>query len=1038
MRAIISHLPLWPKTFPRMLPTLTLNASRTSKNPAATLKIIFVPNSLPVSLCVPPNTFSHTPEFLTIYNPNSHSTANSDVSNDSPKCLSLYYQNVRGLRTKTRNVYLNSLKLPYDIFALTETNLTPNFHDNEVFPEAVFNTFRADGLELVDCPSGRGVLLAVNVSFDAHLFKKSQTNDFEFVCVKITFPRRCLYILCCYIHPSQPITTYQLATDAVDSLFDAIDPCDDVITLGDFNLPNLQWTLSDDESHFVPNATSDKELLLTDRLCDSGLLQVSGIRNYLDRQLDLVFSSDADNSTVSESNHLLSTLDSFHPPLFLTFSYENTCITPASEHSYYFNFRKADFDKLNNLLTYISPISTSLPIEHALAKFNAEIFACFIQSVPYVPHKNCLSSPPWYNKELRTLRNKRNKQWKLYLNSKSESDLANYIRTYTQFSDLCETLYLEYLRRVQLNLISDPKHFFQFINSKRKSDGYPSTLRLSNTSSSDPKTIANLFAEFFRQSFADHALEPDTDYFRFMDNLTQTSLVSVDITPSAVATKINNLKDDFSPGPDGLPAIVLKKCINHLTQPLSALFQLSIAQGIFPELWKHSYITPIHKKGCKSEISNYRPIAKLSCVPKLFESIVYDVMFFHCKQIFSSKQHGFLKGRSTVTNLTEFVSRTLCTLEDGDEIDVVATDFSKAFDKIPHQIILFKLKALGFQPRFISWIKSYLVNRQYKVRFRSSLSDPITATSGVPQGSHLGPLIFILSINDAETVIKASDLSVYADDMKIFRRISSPADSYLLQEDLNRFFVWCQKNFLELNVTKCHSITYSRKRLPPPPRDYFINNELVPLITSARDLGVICDRELNFRSHIDNIIRRANSALGFIKRWSKEFSDPYVTKALYTTFVRPLLEYASQVWSPHHLVHSTRIEAVQRRFLRFALRGLPWTDTHNLPPYVDRLKLINLQSLESRRDTADILFVHQLVAGYIDCPALLEMISLNTNPRNLRSVPLFRLASHRTNYGHYEPMARMLRKANNAVSLFDFNISKNALRAALLNSTFSF
>lgn len=498
-----------------------------------------------------------------------------------------------------------------------------------------------------------------------------------------------------------------------------------------------------------------------------------------------------------------------------------------------------------------------------------------------------------------------------------------------------------------------------------------------------------------------------------------------------VTEKIDRLKCEYSAGPDGIPAVVLKKCVNSLALPLTALFQLSFSQSVFPKLWKSSFIIPLHKKGPKNEISNYRPIAKLSCIPKLFESIVYDAMFFHCKSIFSPHQHGFLKGRSTTTNLTEFVASTLCALEDGKEVDVVATDFSKAFDRISHAIVFLKLKALGFQSGFIAWIKSYLQERQYEVLFRSFLSDPIKAPSGVPQGSHLGPLIFILSINDVDGIIKHSRLSVYADDMKIFTHISTPTDSRALQNDLNSFSTWCKKNFLELNVNKCQAITYSRKRIPTAPRTYVICDEPVPTVTFLRDLGVICDSELNFRSHIDNLICRANSALGYVKRWSKEFSNPYVTKSLYFTFVRPILEYASQVWSPYHDTHSYRIEGVQRRFIRFALRGLPWPDRYNLPPYEHRLNLLNMQSLEKRRKVADILFVHQLLAGNIDCPVLLETISLSTNPRTLRSVPLFRLKFHRTNYGRNEPMSRMLRMVNDSHNLFDFQYSKNTLRNSL-------
>lgn len=954
-----------------------------------------------------------------------------------PNLISIYYQNVRGLRSKTSSVFLNSHKLPFDIFALTETNLSADINDNELFPSH-FNIFRVDGSSDDAESCGRGVLLAIHNSYDSTLYKTSLSTSFEFVCVKSIISKYSLFIICCYLRPSQPTQCYQLAIDAFDSIFDAADSSDVVIIFGDFNLPNLQWVLSEEESYYIAlNPTSEKEVLFTDCLSDLDLYQLSGVKNNLGRQLDLIFSSDVDNCVVSASDHLLSKLDYYHPPLCLTFSYDFSHKANFSENPLTFNFRKANFPKLNSLLRSVdfNSITHTTDIDIALSNFYSNVFNCLTQSVPVVKQKSTSSSPPWYNSDLRSLRNKRNKLWRIYLTSRSDFDLLNYQNTNSLFSELCDALYQDYLNRMQSCIITDPKRFFHFINAKRKSDSYPSTLNYLNSSSDDPQIVANFFAQFFRQSFSDTDLQPDLEYFAYLKSCTQTSLNSIRISTGIVEDKINNLKDDYSAGPDGVPAIILKKCCLHLAKPLTALFQLSLSLGVFPSVWKNSFIIPIHKKGPKKEISNYRPIAKLSCIPKLFESIVYDTMLFHCKQIVSPNQHGFVKGRSTTTNLIEFVSRTLCSLENGNEVDVIATDLSKAFDKISHSLILFKLNALGFQPIFISWIESYLKDRQYRVIFRSSESDPILATSGVPQGSHLGPLIFILTINDVDCIIKDSFISVYADDKKIFRHISSPADSLLLQNDLNKFSTWCLKNFLELNVNKCQAITYSRKRFQLPPRTYLIDNVPVPSVDSLCDLGIICDRELNFRSHIDTSIKRANSALGFVKRWSKEFSDPYVTKSLYTTFVRPLLEYASQVWSPSYLSHSQRIEAVQRRFLRFALRGLPWSDPHILPPYEHRLKLINMESLEYRRRVADVVFTHQLLAGNIDCPSLLQKISLQTNFNNLRSIPLFQIKFHRTNYGCNEPMTRMLRTSNSVANLFDFHLSKDSLKTSLYRTS---
>lgn len=359
------------------------------------------------------------PTLKTTFVPNrSSSLPPSEVPSTLPLCLSIYYQNVRGLRTKTSTVYLNSQILPYEIFALNETNLTSDFNNSELFTSD-FNVFRDDGLEKEDDSSGRGVLLAIHNRLDSTLIKTSHTSNFEFICVKITISKRNIYVLCCYIRPSQPIQGYQLAIDAIDSLLIDVDPCDIVIVLGDFNLPDLQWALSDDETHYVAiNPSSDKEFLFIDCLSDSGLHQLSGVTNNLKRQLDLIFSTDADNCIVSESKHLLSKLDQYHPPLSLTFSYNSVNKTLYCERPYSFNFRKADFVKLNALLSNVNfNLNSNLNIENALTKFYTEIFNCFTQSVPFVPQKTPSSSPPWFTKELRSLRNRRYKLCHAYLTS---------------------------------------------------------------------------------------------------------------------------------------------------------------------------------------------------------------------------------------------------------------------------------------------------------------------------------------------------------------------------------------------------------------------------------------------------------------------------------------------------------------------------------------------------------------------------------------------------------------------------------------------
>lgn len=233
-----------------------------------------------------------------------------------------------------------------------------------------------------------------------------------------------------------------------------------------------------------------------------------------------------------------------------------------------------------------------------------------------------------------------------------------------------------------------------------------------------------------------------------------------------------------------------------------------------------------------------------------------------------------------------------------------------------------------------------------------------------------------------------------------------------------------------LNVSKCN---FSKKTSI---LEYSYKIHDTPLFRqdSVVDLGLIIDAKFNFGRHIDNIINRANSTLGFIKRWSRDFADPYVLKILFCAFVRPILEYASVVWMPHYGVHIKRIEAVQKRFLRFALRHLPWSDPYRLPPYEDRLKLLGLSSLSKRREVAGVIFVHDIIAGEVDSPNLLSLININSRPRATRGQNFIYLDHHRTNYGSFEPVSAMSKNYNAFSSLLDFHCDRFTLKSRLYDT----
>ena len=229
-----------------------------------------------------------------------------------------------------------------------------------------------------------------------------------------------------------------------------------------------------------------------------------------------------------------------------------------------------------------------------------------------------------------------------------------------------------------------------------------------------------------------------------------------------------------------------------------------------PEVWKKSFITPIFKSGDKHDISNYRPIAIIGSIAKIFDLIVTNKSTDQCISLIINNQHGFVKGRSIVTNLLLYSNYISQALDKYRQVDSIYLDFAKAFDKVDHNILLFKLHKLGINSHLIGWLKSYLFNRTLSVRIRGNVSSPFIAHSGVPQGSHLGSLLFLFFIKDINNHLRVAEILVYADDIKLYKMITSFYDQVLLQKDLESISEWGILNRVTLNCDKSKVITFNR------------------------------------------------------------------------------------------------------------------------------------------------------------------------------------------------------------------------------------
>ncbi|GBM38830.1 putative RNA-directed DNA polymerase from transposon BS [Araneus ventricosus] len=461
-------------------------------------------------------------------------------------------------------------------------------------------------------------------------------------------------------------------------------------------------------------------------------------------------------------------------------------------------------------------------------------------------------------------------------------------------------------------LVSYPMRFWSYF--KNKNINSPDSLFYNNVRYNNDGDITNAFADYFSFVF-----KPSTDFDGNDECKSDCvgDLVKIEnVTYDDVVLAISELKSSLTVGVDNIPSFIIKGWLEFLIYPLLVLFNLSLRTKVFPGVWKQTKIIPVFKKGDAQNCKNYRPVAILSPFSKILESIIHKKLYNQVKNLISTSQHGFIPKRSTTTNLFCLADKIISSFESGSKLDVIYTDFSKAFDSIDFGILLKKLQGIGFHGNLIDWLLSYLCKRSLYVYFNNAVSHEFTSTSGVPQGSNLVPLPFILFTNDLTCVFKYSGCLLFADDLKLFGSICSNLDSVVLQRDLDCLFKWCIDNRLHLNIEKCSVLSYTRKAQPLI-HVYKINNLVLSRSNTITDLGIIFYSKLDFSQHIDTMVSKAYRRLGFLKLRTREFSSELTLKVLYCAHIRSNLEYCSIIWNPNYRNKIEIIERIQNNFLRY-------------------------------------------------------------------------------------------------------------------------
>ena len=574
---------------------------------------------------------------------------------------------------------------------------------------------------------------------------------------------------------------------------------------------------------------------------------------------------------------------------------------------------------------------------------------------------------------------------------------------------------------------SNTKQFWKTVKTLSKKDASVSTLTHEGATCHSDLQKVNALNNFFSSCFNSFS-EPIS-----MTPQHQNPECSPDMlcTQEAVYKLLNSLNINKASGPDGISARMLKATADAIAPSVTNLFNLSIKCCRPPSSWKISSVVPIPKVQRPSATSDFRPISLLSILSKVLERHFHFLITEHLQTHYplSNCQWGFQQGKSTVTALLHVTHDWLQYLEKGHEISAVFFDFRKAFDTVPHLPLLSKLQKIGLDPLIITWIQNYLAERYQKVVLNGKSSHSAHVTSGVPQGSILGPLLFLIYINDISKVSlsEGSKLVLYADDMLLYHPISNNDDYSALQSDINSISNWTSSNGMSFNTTKCKCMTISRKRNPSSFSRLMLNGSWLEEVPMFKYLGVTLSSDLSWSPHIQGVCSKARKIVGLLYRRYSQHSNSQVLVKLYTSLVRPHMEYAASVWDPHHVCDITRIEGVQKFALRMCCKQ--WD-----AGYSDLLNMFDLPSLENRRLYLKLCQLFKIVHNLCHYPP--GTVALRTTPSHATRSLMLQQPFTRTNSLFHSFVPESIRKWNNlpnyVVQSPNLNSFKSSLRVFML------
>ena len=840
----------------------------------------------------------------------------------------MFYTNARSLVKKRDELIAYAKSENPDIISITETWL--NISDKHLISEVSipgYNIF----LNCRENKKGGGVCMYVRDTITATEINRSSSPSYEAVYVKLKVNKKHIIAATIYRPPKTTLENDIILYNELETIIKNKAS----IIFGDFNLPRINWKkLSSDNE-------GSRLLKLVNKLYLCQFVREPTLDNNV---LDIVLTSDPDLINACEVGETLGNAD--HKIVRCEINCEvnikeNTLLVP--------NFNTGNILGLKSALQKVNweTVLANKDVEQMCESFTSILLETECKWIPQVRKRiNNTKNPQWLTNDIKHILTRKKHLYNKYKKSKADSDYLLYVTTKRR----CEREIRQSKRNLEINIAkqakTNPKKFFQYIRSKKTVKEKIGPIKdTDDMLVSDNKIMATILNNFFHSVFITEDTSSLPTPVAMFTKSNNEKLRIDEISEDDINQHLRNLDPNKSTGADKISSRLLRECKEELRLPLKILFNRSLSEGIVPSHWKCANVTPIFKKGNKSEAGNYRPISLTSVVIKILEKIIRDKItaFLDKFRLILNTQHGFRNNRSCLTNLLEFFNYIFSNYDERIPSDIIYLDFRKAFDTVPHERLLIKLKAHGIGDKLCAWIKSWLTNRKQRVVINGEASDWLKVTSGVPQGSVLGPLLFLIYINDLDCGI-TSKISKFADDTKLGGKVVTRNDCEAIQRDLDNLSAWSRKWLLNFNGDKCKVMHVGQNNIK---YSYKLQEKNLLKVTEEKDLGVIVRSDLKCSTQCCVASRKANTILGFIAR-NFDCKAPEVITRLYTSLVRPHLEYAVQFWSPHYLKDKNKLESVQRR----ATKLIP--SIRNLS-YEERLKRLNLFSLSDRRTRGDLI-----------------------------------------------------------------------------------